>query len=166
MQNAATFKRLTAGFGSKGQLDITIEVDGEIDLACLAMNVRLDVFQRQSAFLWTTTKRTKQIPLKVEQTGSRRTQTNFQHQASRFLPVVGKLVRSNAGDREVVAMFEKVSQTFGDRESLSGESVVSRSAISFCLSAVSLADQTRTVKCLAQRLREQHPERPSRRTSE
>ena len=40
-------------------------------------------------------------------------------------------------DRKIVTVFEKVSQTFRDRDTLLRQLIVSRSAISFCLSAVS-----------------------------
>src|ERR1051325_10141909 len=96
------------------QLNIAIEVDGEIDLARVAVNVAVNVFQRAAALLWSTTKRAKQVPLKIEQAAARRTQTNFQHRTSRQLPIVGEFVRANARDCVIVAAFEKLSETLGD----------------------------------------------------
>src|ERR1044072_1203528 len=86
------------GIGPKGQLHVTIEVDGEIDLAGIAVYICLNVFQRVSALLWATTQRAEQVPLKVEQTDPRRAQTHPEHESSGFMPIVGELVCTNARD--------------------------------------------------------------------
>src|SRR6185295_5620031 len=97
---------------------IPIKVRREIDLARIAMNICLDVFQREPAFLWTTTQRTKQVPLKIQQPNSCRAQANFEHESPRLVPFVSKLVRSNARDFEIVAALQKLSQTLADRKLL------------------------------------------------
>ena len=42
------------------------------------------------------------------------TQANLKHDTSRLLPIIGELVRANARHLQIIAVFEKVSQTFGD----------------------------------------------------
>ena len=78
------------------------------------MNVGLDVFQGHSALLCAAAQRTKQVPLKVEQTGSGRTQTDLEHESPGLIPIVSQLVRADACDCEVVAVFDEVEQALGD----------------------------------------------------
>jgi hypothetical protein len=44
--------------------------------------------------------------LKIEQANSRRTQTDFEDETARLLPIVSELVSPNTRHSEIVAMFE------------------------------------------------------------
>src|SRR5687768_10391188 len=100
---------------SKRQLDVPLEIDSKIDLARFAVRMLVDVFQRKRRLLWTTTQRTQQVPLKVEQADPHRTQADFQDETSRHMPVIGQFVCANTTDVKVVGMFEKVCETICNR---------------------------------------------------
>ncbi len=71
-------------------------------------------FKEPPDCLWAATQRAKQVPLKVEQPDPRRPQADFEDKTSRFVPVVGKLVRADPSDGEIVTVFEKVCESMDD----------------------------------------------------
>ena len=83
------------GIRTKSHFHETIEIDGRIYAAHLAMNGVANFAQRTVGLVDATAKGTEQVPLQIQQTRSRGSETRLKDLTTRDLPMIGEFVRTN-----------------------------------------------------------------------
>src|SRR5205085_8323088 len=70
------------------------------------MNIVLQVSERAACLFRAATERAEHIPTQIEQAGTRGPQTKLKRCATRYAPIVGERVGTQAREREVVCLFD------------------------------------------------------------
>jgi hypothetical protein len=91
------------GIRTERHLHQAIEIGGEVDPAGLAVRARAHVAEAGRRRLGAATEWTEDIPAQVEEARAGRRQAELEHRSSRGAPLVGKCVRPEPQQGEVVA---------------------------------------------------------------